>query len=110
MITRKNGETDKQFCKRLEAALDNTIENNRALRKLLNEGPALNPRTNRTYKSEAQEMFYTLVFAMDALMQNDERVSALKNLFRGQLISLGFNDLEIETQEILKDEAYTGVK
>ena len=108
MSRRKNGETHKQYIKRLEANLANSESNNRALRQHLfnvcNEGDVMNPKTNRLYREEAQELYNTVAL-VEMFIRNEEAANAVGMLY-GQLHALGFSDFEIMTNEALKDGAY----
>lgn len=79
MIDRKNGETHVQYIGRLKAALNTVVENNRSLRAMINtEQLKLNPRTQASYKSEAEMMFTGLVLAEQQLrLENPEFVKML---------------------------------
>ncbi len=108
MIIRKKGETDKQFNQRLKAYAENLEENNRALRVLLTNNDHINPKTLRTYKDEAQELFTTLGIINVQIREDNYEMA--KIMTESQLSTLGFDIVDIATFEFLKDGAYNGQK
>lgn len=104
MLTRKNGETNKQWADRCKAALDQVVENNRALRCLVNELNVANPRTNQTYKSEAELMFEALAL-MDHFYRNGNDEMA-KMICEGVIHQMGFNSVEVATDVLIKPGIY----
>lgn len=105
MLNRKNGETHKQYIQRLKASIDNVRENNRTLRVMLNSQGITNPRTNKAFSSEAEEMFVTLALIEHELRQGDAEIA--KMYARGILLQLGFDEVDIETNRLLEDGVYT---
>lgn len=97
MITRKSGETHKQYCQRLETALENSYNNNRSLRIQFNtmndEVKTYNPRTGMTYKSEAEVMFSVLVLAEQQLRLNNPEM--VKMLLQEGIQRIGFTIVDI---------------
>lgn len=108
MIIRKHGETHKQFNERLTAYSENLEENNRSLRVLLTNNDFINPKTNKTYKEEAQQLFITLGIINIQLRESDYEMA--KIMTESQLAELGFDTVDIATHEFLKDGAYNGQK
>lgn len=112
MIIRKNGETNAQWSQRCQAYAEQLEENNRNLRvkiqELLQVSETTNPRTGRLYKIEAEELFITIGLVQTSLKVDE--LTMAKNMLLGQLHSLGFNDIEIDSQEYFKDGAYTSPK
>lgn len=106
MIIRKKGETDKQFCQRLQAYAENLEENNRALRVFQSGNHILNPRTNKNYEQEAMQMFITLGIVYLQLKENEYEMP--KIMIESQLSELGFDPVDIATGNFLKDGAYNG--
>ena len=105
MISRKNGETHKQYCQRLEAALNIVTENNRALRKHYQDAKQINPRTGKTFEDEAKELFTTV-----ALIEQELRTGSpdtAKLYAKGMLTLLGFDMTQILTDYCLQDDVYT---
>ena len=108
MIDRKKGETDKQFCKRLEAYSKFIEDNNRSLRILNADQNKANPRTGRTYQEEAQELFRTI--ALVELFIREGNAHNAIDMLMGQLSALGFNEVDIFTNQCIQDGAYDGKK
>lgn len=112
MIIRKNGETNAQWSQRCQAYAEQLEENNRSLRvkiqELLQVSETTNPRTGNLYKTEAHELFITVALTQTSLTADELQMA--KIMIRGQLQSLGFNDVEIDSDECLKDGAYTSPK
>lgn len=107
MITRKSGETHKQWAGRLEAYAETLAENNRALRSVVGTD-TLNPRTGRTFKAEAQEMFITVALIEEALRRQD--YDFCQGMAQGQLDALGLDMVAVYQNEALQEGAYTGIK
>ena len=105
MISRKNGETHKQFTQRLEGALKTVTENNRALRKHYQDSKPVNPRTGKTFESEANELFTTVALIEQELRQGDPETAKL--YAQGMLTIMGFDMTQILTDHCLKDDVYT---
>jgi len=107
-MNKLQGETNKQYIRRLEAALENTRENNRSLRQhLFNlsiESEKANPRTNRSYREEAQELYNTVAMT-EMFIRNGEAENAV-NMLYGQLEQFGYGQFEVLQNEAIKDGAY----
>lgn len=94
MIDRKNGETHLQYIGRLKAALNTVCENNRSLRTMINtEKLTLNPRTQATYKDEAQLMFLCIALAEQQLRLDNPEFS--KMLLQECIQRMGFTMVDI---------------
>lgn len=108
MSRRKNGETHKQYIRRLEAKLSNSEANNTALRQhLFNlslETEKANPRTNRSYITEAQELFNTVAL-VEMFIRCGEAENAVAMLY-SQLQEFGYNQVEVLQNEALQDGSY----
>jgi hypothetical protein len=105
MICRKNGETHKQYIRRLETELQNSIENNRALRILNNGLDLANPRTNKPFREEAAQLFLTVALIENQLREGSSDLALM--YAQGMLQELGFNSSEIYQNLCLKDDVYT---
>lgn len=109
LIERRKGETDKQYAKRIEAMMNVVVENNRSLRKLIKEcnsdvSLAVNKRTGKKYKEEARFMFTTLALVNKLLREGD--AETCKTYVYETISELGFDVVEMMTDEYLKDNAY----
>lgn len=105
MISRKNGETHKQYTQRLEAALGIITENNRALRKHYQDSKQVNPRTGKPFQDEANELFTTVALIEQELRSGNPETAKL--YAQGMLTILGFDMSQIVTDYCLKDDVYT---
>ena len=90
MITKKNGETDKQYSKRLQAYCEVLEENNRALRILNADQNKANPRTGRTYQEEAEELLKKDIEIAEEAINKYVVVPLTQNRFDA-LVSFVFN-------------------
>lgn len=104
MITRKNGETHKQYAQRLEAALGVAIDNNRALRQTYQDSKSVNLRTGKSFQDEASELFTTVALIEQELRSGDPETAKL--YAQGMLTLLGFDMSQIVTDYCLKDDVY----
>ncbi len=107
-MTKLQGETNKQYIRRLEAALENSQENNRSLRQhLFNlsvETEKNNPRTNRPYKQEAQELYNTVAMT-EMFIRNGEAENAVAMLY-GQLEIFGHDQISVMENKAIQDGSY----
>ena len=109
MITRKNGETHTQFISRLTAYIETLEANNRGLRQTLEVDNLINPRSSKSYQTEAQFMFTSLALIDFALRSQKDPETALIYV-TGTLEELGFNSVQIYTNACLNVGAYRGEK
>lgn len=108
MINRKKGETNKQFISRLESHIQNVEENNRALRSLNQSDNLLNTRTGNSYQYEADQMF-TSIALIEKFLREDSPEYA-QQIAQGILRQLGFDEVEIYSNQCIKDDIYNGKK
>lgn len=101
----KRGETYKQLLQRATIALDSMQQEVQQARRMLATDEIINPRTNRSYKSEAQFMFTTLAILEKELRGGEETL--ILNAVRETLEQLGFNIVDQYENKCLKDGAYT---
>jgi hypothetical protein len=113
MLIRKNGETDKEFCNRLEyyakdleAKLIKEREKTEAALKIPIDANVINPRTKRLYKDEAQLLFTTVALTEDAIRSKMEKESLI--FLRECLDQLGFSLVDIYEGKATKENAYNG--
>jgi hypothetical protein len=104
MITRKNGETHRQYISRLKAYNENITENNRALRKLIEVDCKVNPKNGHTYQADARSLFLTMAIIEKFL--RDGHVEEAKQMAQQQLLFLGFTEVDLYTDKLLQDGAY----
>lgn len=106
---RKSGETHKQYIRRLEAQLASSQESNRALRILNAEQNKTNPRTGRTYESEARELFSAIAL-VEYFLRTSPESDMPKIIMQQILLKYNFNDVDIYQDECLLPGAYDGKK
>jgi hypothetical protein len=104
-MNRKQGETYIQLLKRATSEinrLENIISEQSAI---MQESEAINSRSGRSYKEEAQFMFLTL-----AIIERELRGDNTHAMFaaRQALEELGFNIVDQYENKCLKDGAYNG--
>jgi hypothetical protein len=112
MLIRKKGETQSQYCRRMEAFINNTmskLSDRLDQAKEINEQANLtNPRTSKQYKVEAEQMFLTLAWVEKQLRENNHE--GVKDIVQMQLLHLGFNEVDLYMNTCVKDGAYNEKK
>lgn len=107
MIFRRHGETDGQFCVRLEAELKAVEAKCIELNQKLVDQDIQNLRNGRKYKNDANDLFHALAVAHGLLPANPDIAKTVVN----EAIQLcGFNNVDISTGMILDDGAYLNEK
>lgn len=104
-MQRKRGETYKQLLARATSALDSMQQEVRQARQMLMVDLILNPRTGRSYQSEAQFMFTSLAL-IEAEIRGTDCNELVLNAARETLEQLGFNIVDQYENKCLKDGAY----
>lgn len=107
MITRKKGETNKQWAARCEAYAKMVTENNRALRVQLVDNVTVNPRTNKTYQEEAATM-YEAITLMEHFYRNGNADMAKMICESVVNNNLGYNEVDVVTDKLIAPGAYDG--
>lgn len=112
MIIRKQGETNGQFVKRHQAYAETLklkiINLSERINQILQVSETVNPRTQKNYKEEAQQMFTTVALVEHALRVDE--LDFAKAMCQQQLEELGFDTVQIYQNEALQEGAYSGKK
>lgn len=107
MIYKRKGETDGQFCKRLEAELTAVEKKCAELTQKLADQDIVNLRNGSKYKTDANALFHALAVTHGLLPAFPKDAKIVAN---EAIQQVGFTIVDIAKDSILEPYAYLGKK